>query len=200
LNLPSASSDDEVSKDSEKGSAGKLLIVAGPSGVGKSSIVHELLKKSGRKLSVSCTTRPPREGERDGVDYSFLGTEEFETLIGKNGFAEYAHVHGNYYGTMRRPLDEALSDGTVCILDIDVQGAEQIKAEYPEAISIFILPPSFEVLEARLRGRRTDDEAVIKGRLKRAKAEISRQDEFDHRVVNEQLEKAVSQIEVILKS
>jgi guanylate kinase len=134
------------------------------------------------------------------VDYSFLATDEFESLIHRNGFAEYAEVHGNYYGTMRQPLEDALADGTVFILDIDVQGAEQIKVAYPEAISIFILPPSIEELESRLRGRKTDDEAVIERRLRQAQAEISRQDEFDHRVVNDQLGRAVSQIEDILKS
>jgi guanylate kinase len=191
-------SDHEVSEASTVDREGRLLIIAGPSGVGKSSIVHDLLKQPGRKLSVSCTTRSPREGELEGVDYSFLSTADFEDHISRNGFAEYAEVHGNYYGTMRQPLEDALADGTVFILDIDVQGAEQIKGEYPEAISVFILPPSIEELDARLRGRKTDDAAVIERRLKRAQAEIQRQEEFDHRVVNEDLEKAVSQIEDIL--
>ena len=183
-----------VPTDTSRDTRGKLVILAGPSGVGKTSIVRELLKLPDTRLSVSATTRPPRSGERDGVDYHFVSMEEFRKRVHENGFAEHAEVHSNCYGTPRGPLEEALRDGAVIFLDIDVQGAEQIKVNYPEAVGIFILPPSLGELEKRLRKRGTDADEVIERRLQRAREEIERKDEFDHRVVNRDLDAAYAEV------
>jgi len=177
---------------------GKLVILAGPSGVGKTSIVHELLGRPGRELSVSVTTRPPRGGEKDGVDYRFVSDEGFRRLVAQDGLAEHAKVHDHHYGTPSGPLDDGLGSGKIVLLDIDVQGAEQIKTRYPEAIAIFIIPPSVEELEKRLRGRKTDDPDVVDRRLRRAREEMARRDEFDHQVLNADLQKAVAEVEAII--
>jgi guanylate kinase len=187
-----------VSQEGQETQRGKLVILAGPSGVGKTSIVHRLLERPGRELSVSVTTRKPRAGEQDGVDYHFISEEEFRRYVREDGLAEHARVHDSHYGTPRQPLEDALRAGRTMFLDIDVQGAEQINARYPEAISIFVLPPSPEELERRLRGRRTDDPGAVARRLKTAREEIARQAEFDHRVVNDDLEMAVAEVEGII--
>ena len=188
-----------MTRKHSKNSKGKLVIISGPSGAGKSSVVKELLKKPDTVLSVSATTRPQREGESDSVHYHFISHEEFERLVEKDWFAEHFEVYSNYYGTPRRPLEEAIAGGMTYLLDVDVQGAQRMKEEYPDAISIFILPFDIETLEERLRGRQTDDESVIKERLDSAKMEIERHGEFDHRVVNDDLERVVKEIELILE-
>ncbi|MBI2194082.1 MAG: guanylate kinase [Planctomycetes bacterium] len=180
-------------------SSGKIVILSGPSGVGKTSICQKLLERPARAKSTSATTRPPRPGEIDGVDYHFLSREEFEKRLRAGWFAEHAEVHAHLYGTPRHPLEDALQQGVTFLLDIDVQGAERIRQRYPGVLSIFILPPSTEALEKRLRGRRTDSPGVVERRLARARAEIARQDEFDYRVVNDRLERVVREIEDILE-
>lgn len=187
-----------MSSSNRTSHSGRLVIISGPSGVGKSSIVRELLKKPGRALSVSATTRAPRPGEIDGVHYHFLSGEEFDQRVRDGWFAEHAQVHSHSYGTPRGPLEEALRTGTTFLLDIDVQGADRLKQRYPKAVSIFVLPPDFETLEKRLRGRKTDSAEAIERRLKRAQEEIARHVEFDHRVVNDDLTRVVRETELIL--
>jgi len=195
---PSWNPELEVNQEGLQNRRGKLVILAGPSGVGKTSIVHELLGQPGRELSVSVTTRPARGEEQDGVDYHFIDDGEFQNLVAQDGLAEYAKVHDHHYGTPSGPLDDGLAGGRIVFLDIDVQGAEQIKERYPEAIAIFVLPPSVEELERRLTGRKTDEPGVIERRLERAREEMARRDEFDHQVINEDLQKAVAEVEAII--
>lgn len=179
---------------------GRLVIICGPSGVGKTSIVKRLLEKPGRKLSVSATTRPRRKGEQDGVDYFFVSPGKFETLVQQGWFAEHATVHGHHYGTPLGPLEEAMEAGIDFFLDVDVQGAERLKKRFPHAISVFILPPSEQVLAARLRGRGTDAAEDIERRLENARNEIAHKNQFDYCVVNDKLDDAVLRIEEILST
>lgn len=178
---------------------GRIVILSGPSGVGKTSICRELLRRPARAKSVSATTRPPRTGEKDGVHYHFLTREEFENCVQSGWFAEHAEVHQHLYGTPLQPLEDALRQGKTFILDIDVQGADRIRKRLPHALSIFILPPSEETLLARLKGRKTDNPEVIARRVARAKAEMARKGEYDFQVVNEKLDRVVEEIEKILE-
>lgn len=178
---------------------GNLFIVAAPSGAGKSSLITALLSHSEHarltnpaELSVSHTTRKPREGEINGKHYYFISVSEFEMLIKDNAFYEHASVFGNYYGTSRTAISDKLERGIDVFLDIDWQGARQIKALNPQAISIFILPPSIESLRQRLVGRGKDSQEVIEKRMREAVSEMSHFNEFDFVIVNDDFEKAVA--------
>jgi guanylate kinase len=178
---------------------GILFIVSAPSGAGKTTISKRALETiAGLDMSISCTTRRPRTGERLGQDYTFLSREEFERMRDEGGFAEWAEVHGSLYGTPLAPIDEALAAGRDMLLDIDVQGAAQIKSRYPKAVSVFVLPPSEAELERRLRGRGTDSEDVIRKRLARAKAEMDEYRSYDYHVVNRDVDESVRLLAAIV--
>lgn len=180
---------------------GNLYIVAAPSGAGKTTLVGALLKAEPNvQLSVSYTTRLPRDGEVNGVNYHFVDRATFESMILEGDFLEHANVFGNYYGTSQSWINEAINDGRDILLEIDWQGAQQVRRIFPQAIGIFVLPPSLETLEARLRGRGTDSEEVIARRLAAAREEISHVDEFDYIVVNEVLDVAIQEIVSIVRS
>lgn len=173
-----------------------LLIIAGPAGVGKGTVVARLLQKdSSFTLSVSATTRAPRPGEKDGIHYHFIGKAEFEALIAQNQLLEYAVVHGdNYYGTLLNELTRAEAQDQTLVVEIDLQGARQVKAIIPSAISVFINPPSWEELENRLRNRATETEEQIQTRLRTAREEIAAAGEFDYQVTNTEIDQCVDQI------
>ena len=180
---------------------GILVLYTGSSGVGKGTIMSELLKRDENiRLSVSNTTRAPREGEIDGVHYNFVTKEQFEKLIDEDGYLEYAKYCENYYGTPKKPVEDMLSQGYNVFLEIEVQGGLQIMEKYPDVLSIFILPPSMDVLENRLRGRGTEKEDVIQKRLAEAKNEITFKDKYKYNVVNGDLETAVDEILDILRN
>ncbi|HXG22385.1 MAG TPA: guanylate kinase [Methylomirabilota bacterium] len=172
---------------------GILFILSAPSGAGKTTLTHQILERTpDLRLSVSYTTRAPRPGEKEGRDYHFINEAQFEAMRTAGAFAEWAQVHGFLYGTARAPLDEALANSRDFLLDIDVQGARQLKTAYPEAISIFILPPSWRELEARLRSRGTDREEVITRRLQRAREETLALGSYDYMVVNDRVDRALA--------
>jgi guanylate kinase len=179
---------------------GPLIILSGPSGSGKSTVISRVLKESGLPLrvSVSATTRPPRPGERDGVHYHFWAVEKFLAQVQAGAFLERAEVHGKYYGTLRAEVEPYRERGVGVILDIDVQGAEQVRRLCPDNVSIFLKAPSLEVLEQRLRARGTEDDAAIARRLANARRELERIGEYDHVVVNDDLETAVAQIRELI--
>ncbi len=175
--------------------AGTLYIVAAPSGAGKSSIVNAVLQRvPDVALSISYTSRAPRPGERHAQHYHFIGTDEFERMIAAGDFFEYALVHGDYKGTARQSVLPLLEKGFDVLLEIDWQGARQVRAQIPEAKGIFILPPSKQALEARMRSRGQDSEAVIAQRLSAAREEMSHYREFDYVVVNEHFDQAVQEV------
>ncbi|MEE0856348.1 MAG: guanylate kinase [Ruminococcus sp.] len=179
---------------------GTLILYTGSSGVGKGTILAELMKRDNNlRLSVSNTTRAPREGEVDGVQYNFVSVEEFEKQIEQDGYLEYAKYCDNYYGTPKKQVFELLDEGYDVFLEIEVQGGVQILEKYPDILSIFILPPSMEVLEHRLNKRGTEDAETIKKRLEQAEEEIKYKDRYKYNVVNAELEKAVDEIMDILK-
>lgn len=182
-------------------SMGPLIILSGPSGSGKSTVIERLLETAELplRLSVSVTTRPARPGEQDGVDYHFWDRGRFEKESAAGAFLEWAEVFGNYYGTLVAEVEPYREQGTGVILDIDVQGAAQVRRRCPEAVSIFLRPPSLEVLEARLRSRGTESEDSIQRRLQGARTELARADEYDHQVVNDELESAVRQLREIIE-
>ena len=182
-------------KKSKKMNKGRLYVFSGPSGVGKDTV----LSRSDLTKSVSATTRAPREGETDGVDYYFVTKEQFETLIREGGMLEYTVYAGNYYGTPKAPVEAWLSEGKDVILKIEVDGGAQIKTLMPESIGIFILPPSKEELERRLRMRGTDSEEAVQKRLSAALNELSCAERYDYRVVNDDLDLCVDEILAILK-
>lgn len=180
---------------------GVLLVVSAPSGCGKDTIIAEVLKKiDDAYLSVSMTTRPMRPGEVEGVNYYFVSQPEFEEKIDLGEMLEYARYGSNYYGTPAGPVRDLLKEGKTVILIIEVQGAGNVKRLFPEACNIFIIPPSFEILEKRLRGRGTDDDESIIKRLDIAKGELARAEEFDYIVENDVLEEAVADIITIIKA
>ena len=177
----------------------KLFVISGSSGVGKGTVIKEFLNKhSDFKLSVSCTTRQPREGEVHGKNYFFLSREEFLKRVENNEFLEWAEFSGNIYGTQKAYVEEKLALGKNMILEIDTKGALNVKKIMPEAILIFILPPSFEELEARLRGRHTETEEAIQKRLESTKLEMENSKQFDYQVVNDSIENAVKALEEIM--
>ena len=180
---------------------GVLVVVSAPSGCGKDTIIAEVLKKTDDAyLSVSMTTRPMRPGEEEGVNYYFVTQPEFEEKIDQGEMLEYARYGSNYYGTPAGPVREMLEEGKTVILIIEVQGAGNVKRLFPDACNIFIIPPSFQVLESRLRGRGTDDDKSIIKRLEIAKDEFARAPEFDYIVENDVLEEAVEDIITIIKA
>lgn len=179
---------------------GMLIIVSGPSGCGKGTVLAEILKSDRIFYSVSATTRSPRPGETDGVNYYFLTKEKFEKLIEEDGMLEYASYCGNYYGTPKRPVEEMLEQGKHVILEIEVQGAMKVMEKCPEAVFVFILPPSLKELERRLNKRGTEAEDVIKKRLSEAAGEIKQAYKYDYAVINGELEKAVDDLKAIIRA
>lgn len=178
----------------------KLFVIAGPSGVGKGTIIKELLSQNEDiVLSVSSTTRKPRPGEINGINYNFLEPEEFKKSVEAQEFLEWAMYNGNYYGTSKSVVEKALNEGKNIILEIEIQGAVQIMEKCKDAVFIFIMPPSYEELEKRLRGRKTEDEATIQNRLKITQKELEVGKKFKYSVINDSVENAVSKINEIIK-
>ncbi len=180
---------------------GILFVLTGPSGVGKGTILSEVrAKREDIYLSISATTRQPREGERDGVHYFFLTRAQFEEKIAQDGFLEHAEFSGNCYGTPEEPVNEQLQNGSDVILEIEVQGAMQVHEKRPDAVRIFIAPPSFAELERRLVGRGTEEEDAVRRRLETARHELTLAPQFDYIVVNNTVEQAVSDVLAILRA
>jgi guanylate kinase len=180
---------------------GIIFILSAPSGAGKTTLYHGLRKAYPEiKLSVSCTTRAQRKGEVNGQDYRFIRVEQFEAMKSNGEFAEWASVHGNSYGTPRKPLDHSVQSGSDILLDIDVQGARQIKQAYPNAVSIFLLPPSLRELRRRLAARGTDGKEIIRRRLANAQDEIKARIYYDYYVVNREVNEAVRVLSSIVEA
>lgn len=182
-------------------SQGTLFVVSAPSGAGKTSLVRELVESlDGIQVSTSHTTRVRREGEIDGVNYHFVDVPAFEAMIERGEFFEYARVFDNYYGTSRPAVQAALAAGQDVILEIDWQGARQVREQLPEAVSVFILPPSREELERRLSGRGTDEHAVIERRMRDAVSEMSHHDEYDYLLINDDFTTALAELRALVVS
>jgi guanylate kinase len=178
----------------------KVFVITGPSGVGKGTLIRGLLeRRPGLQLSVSATTRAPRPGERDGVDYHFMTPEEFDAHVVAGDFVEYATYSGNRYGTLRSELERRLAKGEGVVLEIEVQGARQVRQAMPDAVAVFIAPPSREALRARLVGRGTDSSEQVDERLRTAERELEAQPEFAHVVVNDRLEEATDELASIVR-
>ncbi|MEH1839155.1 MAG: guanylate kinase [Nostoc sp.] len=178
---------------------GRLIVLTGPSGVGKGTLMRSLLNRHPELYySVSVTTRSPRPGEIDGKDYYFISRSKFEQLLAEGEFLEWAEFAGNYYGTPREAVLNQIHFGRLVVLEIELKGARQIRASFPSAFSIFILPPSFDELEKRIRDRAQDSEEAIARRLLRAQEEIKAADEFDIQIVNDDFETALNDIETVL--
>ncbi|MBR1969661.1 MAG: guanylate kinase [Clostridia bacterium] len=180
---------------------GLLFVVSGPSGVGKGTICQEYVKTHDDSvLSISATTRAPREGEKHGVNYYYITNEEFEAGIAKGEFLENAVFCGNRYGTPKKAVLEMLESGKNVILEIEVQGAMQVRSHYPEGVFVFVIPPSLKELENRLRGRNTETDDVIKKRLERAKQEFALCEKYNYILMNDNLGDALSKLEAIMKA
>lgn len=180
-------------------SKGNLIVISAASGSGKTSLAHRVLKEMpGLRFSVSHTTRKPRAGEKDGVDYFFVSTETFEEMIRKAAFLEHAHVYGNYYGTSSQFVESQLRAGHDVLLDIDVQGAMAVKKRMSEAITVFVFAPSYDVLSDRLRKRGLDDEAVIRARLDIARGEIRCYRDYEYVIINDDIENSVLELKSIV--
>ncbi len=178
-----------------------VVVVSAPSGAGKTTVLVRALRElGGIRFSVSHTTRAPRGAERDGVEYHFVNRAEFERLRDAGGLLEWAEVHGNLYGTGVAELEKARAAGVDILLDVDVQGAEQVRRRIPEAVTVFILPPSYEVLEQRLRSRGQDDEAAMRRRLAAAGQEIDRFERYDYAIVNDYLDGGVVELKSIVRA
>jgi len=179
----------------------QVFVITGPSGVGKGTLIRGLRERVPElELSVSATTRPPRPGERDGVDYYFLSPEDFESRVQAGEFVEHASYSGNRYGTLRSELERRVAAGAPVVLEIEVQGARQVRAALPEACAVFIAPPSVDALRARLVGRGTDSPEQVQERLATAVRELAAQPEFEHVVVNDRLEDAIEQLVAIVQA
>ncbi len=179
----------------------KLIIITGPSGVGKGTVVKELLDRNKDIwLSISATTRNPRIGEKDGENYYFISDEKFKDMIDKKDFLEWAQFAGNYYGTPLSTVNKKIEKGFIVLLEIEVEGAKQIKEKFPEALSIFLLPPSKAELEKRIRNRGTENEDAINRRLSRANFEIANSDEFDFVLTNHDVDETVKRVLKIIES
>jgi guanylate kinase len=173
----------------------RIFVITGPSGVGKGTLIRGLMERlPGLELSISATTRPPREGERDGVDYHFLGSEEFERHVRAGDFVEHADYATRRYGTLRSELARRMEHGSAVVLEIEVQGARQVRRSVPDAVQVFIAPPSLDALRTRLIGRGTDDSQEVERRLRVAEQELQAQPEFAHVVVNDSLDEALEQL------
>jgi guanylate kinase len=178
---------------------GCLFIVSGPSGSGKSAMVGSVLKSlPNLKFSISYTTRAPRGNERDGVEYHFVSKEAFESLVRDNALVEWAQVYGNYYGTAKKSIDDLLAEGSDVVLDIDVQGAATIRNKRPDSVSVFIMPPSYQVLKERLERRKLDKKYVIEQRLRISCDEITRYKDFDYLIINDELSRSTDELRAII--
>jgi guanylate kinase len=178
---------------------GILFVIVAPSGAGKSTLINKIRERfPDLTYSISCATRAPRRGEVDGKHYYFVSRETFENMIARDEFLEWKEVHGNLYGTPAGPVLKALARGERMILDIDVEGAREVLQKIPEAVGIFIRPPNMATLEKRLRGRGTDSEEVIRVRLHNAVGEMAAEEDFEHRLVNDELDRAVEELASII--
>lgn len=181
--------------------SGHLFIVSAPSGAGKTTLVRLLLEKDpGIRVSISSTTRPPRTGENDGREYHFVDVQYFLEMVSRGDFLEWAEVHGNYYGTSRHWIEAEMSAGRDVLLEIDWQGAQQVRKAFPAAIGIFILPPSLEELKSRLSGRGTDSAETIARRIAAARDEMRHVDEFDYVIINDDLQQALGNLRSIVSA
>jgi guanylate kinase len=179
---------------------GKIVVVAAPSGAGKTSIAREILRTHpAMRFSVSATTRPKREGEQHGKDYFFLTKEEFKSRLAAGEFVEWEEIYGNYYGTLQCEVDAALARGMQILFDVDVKGALSIKQKYPQALLIFISPPSLAVLEERLRGRHTENAETLARRMERVPMEMAQAPKFDRVVINDTLDRAIAEVQEIVE-
>ena len=180
---------------------GQLIVVSGPSGVGKGTVLKEYLNsRDGIAYSVSATTRQPRPSEENGIHYYFLSREEFERTAAEGGMLEYASYNGNYYGTPKAPVEQQRNQGNDVVLEIEVQGALQVKKSCPDALLIFVAPPSFEELKNRLTGRQTEDAKTVENRLNIARQELMCAGEYDYIIVNDTVEQAVRRLEQIISA
>jgi guanylate kinase len=179
---------------------GTIVVIAAPSGAGKTSIAKEILRRNPvLRFSVSATTRPMRDGELEGKDYFFLAKDEFRRRVDAGEFVEWEEIYGNYYGTLQCEVDAALAGGRHILFDVDVKGALSIKRKYPQALLIFVSPPSLAVLEQRLRARRTEDEKTLARRLERVPMEMAQASKFDRVVVNDALDRAIAEVQEIVE-
>ncbi len=180
-------------------SAGRLVILSGPSGVGKDTVINTWREKNPRvERVVAYTTRAPRTGEQEGIDYHFVSPERFHELAADGAFLEHKEVHGNWYATPLRDMEQMLAEGKIAILKIDVQGALSVMELRPDAFSVFLLPPSWDELERRIRGRGTEDAATIEKRLRNATEELGFADRYRFQVTNDDLDRAVSELEALV--
>jgi guanylate kinase len=187
-------------KESQPGASGLLLVLSAPSGAGKTTLSHQLIKTfKEARFSISYTTRSPRGAEKDGVDYHFIDAMTFQSMIDRDEFVEWAEVHGHFYGSPRSQVEDVVSRGGIVVFDIDVQGGNAIKRTYADAILVFILPPSIEELERRLRQRATDQDEVIRRRMLAAQKEIERGvQSYDYVIINDRLDEALDQLRAVV--